>query len=266
MRRPAKLTSRLATVVLNLPGIPLLVLYLLFLFGSPAGMGCSKCTSWLRRRREAMRRSKVFSFGAYITSPIGIPPAESKWPTRDDSIAKPHSLKHQQWQERPPMPVSTPEVKVSPLRTYSRYSLFPTEDEDLNQLAVPQPLFVRGHKPSESNVTSATVEIGLRLSHSMNQPDSPQQAQDPSRSQRVRSSTPLSLNPIVLQSPPPPMPTPTRLMAEKNNAGRMKALPPAPRIGLPPSPRSPRLAAPQTGIGAVVFAGSVGGRVGAAWI
>ncbi|KAI9824791.1 MAG: hypothetical protein M1832_001619 [Thelocarpon impressellum] len=275
MHRPAPRAARLATVTLSATGLATTLLYLTMRL-APAAPACL-CR---RGRGGAPRSRKPLSFGVHITSPIGSPSGACPWsPVRS------------------PLRARAADVEGAPPASPAVYSLFPapptptpttaptstTARPPMEELRPPMPTFLRGHQHNASDSTSATVQIGLRMSdtvHAFPPPPPPPpppprshlhplqtQHQGPPRPPRrqsqtrsLRASNPLGLNPTTGPPPPPPA------MLSPDTADRNKSLPPQPRLSQPPRivGRRPEGA---TATGAVLIAGSVGGSVGSsAWI
>ena len=197
MHTPAIFASKVAEIALNTTGlIPGLMRILLRSDAAWTRIPQLK-KGWLKKRPTTIFASCDLDIYNHITSPI------SQFEERDHSM--PTDLEKgamesskeivSQWESSnqhqiyasapkmsdtpgkvasPPTIVLTPSV---PLQR-SKYSIFPTHPSTLmresgsttfsmgyEDMEPPRPLFAYGHKRILSNQTSATVEIGLRLSH-----------------------------------------------------------------------------------------------------
>ena len=174
-------------------------------------------------------------------------------------------------------------VTERPKRTRSTYSIFPTR-ASARQLSwstthsasseiiqLPQPLFARRHRRDDSDQTSETVQIGMRLSHAMyNEHSSQAESQLP-----VQAMTPLAIFPSHAssyhgQSPGKALAqvqmrqiaqptlgsvqsfnsnndtTAQHIKAQRESHGPMKSLPPVPKLPIRYAPSGLRSHPPDT--------------------
>lgn len=198
MLRRAIISSKIAMVALNLTGLIPGILHILFRFKADWAMIQFNERSWWSRKRAFETPAPDTDFCVYMDSPVSVQYEQSPTLTNNTekilispSIRKPLPKTFKaQYADRPvpPQPCITevrPPSKAN-LTHHSnnsksriQYSLFPTPPPLLSihhnsvsttfsdgTIEAPKPLFAdQRDLDRQSNVTSATVEIGLRLSY-----------------------------------------------------------------------------------------------------
>jgi hypothetical protein len=169
----------MATVALNTTGIIMSFLHLI-LRSHGDSMIIRAPDSWQGHRRWKLFSSRSMNVGYQIAEPVVMysdagqsQKALHGTPQRSDTVNKANPHK-----SLPPPPILKIPGYGGHGRKKSQYSIFPTkestrqllharpsiyEDEDL--LIPPRPLFSFQHQRNSSDVTHATVQIGLRLSN-----------------------------------------------------------------------------------------------------
>lgn len=198
MSEVAILTSKMAEVAANLTGLIPGLLYIILRSNANWTMIQPIGTSWWSRKRR-LRLSSSANMDVYdhMTSPVSLQTENSPTSMHDPEKAlfeSPRQIQvsetHVQYanypvHQQPPntKDVLPPKAILTRPNTQHRvnYSIFPTQDtvmaresfsttfsqDEEEDLELPKPLFSYAHKrelSGQSNTTSATVQIGLRLS------------------------------------------------------------------------------------------------------
>lgn len=196
MSEAAIITSKMAEVAANLTGIIPGLLYILLRSNANWTMIQPIGTFWSRKRSLRLSSSPNMEVYDHMTSPVSLQTENSPKLMHDPEalFESPRQLQFSEAQmqvmdcaiqQQPPKTkvVLPPKATLTCPHTQHRanYSIFPTQDmitaresvsttfsqDEDEDLELPKPLFAYSHKrelSGQSNTTSATVEIGLRLS------------------------------------------------------------------------------------------------------
>ena len=269
----------MADIVLNLSGFLTALIHLLFRSNAERLAIRPINTPWSEKRRFRFFGPNELSIPMVISTPLlldrndsraNIIPSElaatvekSSIPRIkqiDDLYLKPSQSAH------PVVPAQFPKTAQRRGQTKSTYSIFPTR-ASARQLswsttrsaspevtALPQPFFARRHRRDDSDRTSETVQIGMRLSHAIYDNYSPSVEYQlpvqmmgtrlavpyhgPHRSQSPNEESVQIQNRLVTPPPSKPLcslqrtspPISQQLNSPNEPRGLMKSLPPVPRF------------------------------------
>ena len=146
----------------------------------------SKQAAWGQRREWRIFGSADLNLAQHIERPLTIDGGNGigRYGIGNEKGPLPglRSPEHQRLiltDSKPPIPAEPSTIRAPPVghsrKGSTSYSLFPAREQrnrassfygdDLDVLAPPRPLFSRRHRRESSTMSSATVQIGLRLSH-----------------------------------------------------------------------------------------------------
>ncbi|KAL1964246.1 hypothetical protein VTN77DRAFT_7204 [Rasamsonia byssochlamydoides] len=199
--RRSQATFMMATVALNVFGIVNSFLHLL-LRSNADSMAICPVESWQGNRKWTFFGSNALDFGQHITSPVTLAdhrktdlqslpsrsPSKkdnSEGDTESNASSKLKPNRPNPYKSLPPPPRLVERGPPKHSRKRSQYSVFPTEEStrqlrplhllhppssiseavDENMLHPPRAPFANSHHRHSSDVSSATVQIGLRLSN-----------------------------------------------------------------------------------------------------
>ncbi len=193
-RANSNVTPKMAGIVLNLFGLVMGFLHLLLRSNADVTAIRPLTATWAQTRRWRFFGSSDLDMGAQMKTPVAMERSLSthrmtrsqnekyrqlfspdiQQPTSDiRSVRSANSV------PEPPVPPKSALQAGLARKKSINYSVFPAnnphakkpsanalcEGEDDVVLLPPQPLFIRRHQRESSNISSATVQIGLRLSH-----------------------------------------------------------------------------------------------------
>ncbi|TQS37038.1 hypothetical protein Golomagni_02501 [Golovinomyces magnicellulatus] len=188
--RKSKKLSMMATIVLNISGLMTGLLHLILRSNtSTTSFGPKIGDSWDQSKHEIriFGPNELAMYNPLLDPVSGPSNAMPEYSGNWEQLSKDETFKYYQDLERLPSYINPNQESekseyIYPTRKYSspvHYSLFPNQDVlnhggqlplsvyDITDLAPPQPIFARKsrHLRNSSDSSSATVQIGLRLSH-----------------------------------------------------------------------------------------------------
>ena len=203
MREVPNQSSKIADIALTLSGLLNAALHIILRANSERLAIRPRQTPWTKKRRIRLFGPNDLNVGMFISTPLLAEPntANYDWQKADKKL-KPEPItgstspvtqyateKKVNPKKEQPFPLAKPPTTAQRrAQTKSSYSIFPTQASDRPPMLswmtnrsnsseeivnLPLPFFAKGHRREESSQTSATVEIGLRLSHAIQEASSP---------------------------------------------------------------------------------------------